>query len=111
VLLKFCVLLTFLLRASDYKFYIRSSFALLSWILSRVLGASVGFCVGGFNSVKDVELKFKKVLFFTFIHFHTSYFLVTKFTGHVIISQLLELIKFTHYSLNFITEIGVFCIT
>ncbi|XP_027941249.1 protein SABRE-like [Vigna unguiculata] len=37
-----------------------SSFALLSWILSRVLGASVGFCVGGFNSVKDVELKFKK---------------------------------------------------
>ncbi|KOM47515.1 hypothetical protein LR48_Vigan07g121900 [Vigna angularis] len=45
---------------SDYKFYIRSSFALLSWILSRVLGASVGFCVSGFNSLKDVELKFKK---------------------------------------------------
>ncbi|WVY91260.1 hypothetical protein V8G54_036774, partial [Vigna mungo] len=37
-----------------------SSFALLSWILSRVLGASVGFCVSGFNSLKDVELKFKK---------------------------------------------------
>lgn len=60
----FCVFNLFLLRGSDYKFYIRSSFALLSWILSRVLGASVGFCVSGFNSLKDVELKFKKVLLY-----------------------------------------------
>ncbi|KAG5064000.1 Protein SABRE [Glycine soja] len=38
----------------------RFSFALLSWILSRVLGASVGFCIGGCNSLRDVEVKFKK---------------------------------------------------
>lgn len=34
--------------------------ALLSWILSRILSASVGFCVGGCNSLRDVVVKFKK---------------------------------------------------
>ncbi|XP_027329889.1 protein SABRE-like [Abrus precatorius] len=36
------------------------SSALLAWILSRVFGASVEFCVGGCNSLRDVVLKFKK---------------------------------------------------
>ncbi|KAK7321271.1 hypothetical protein VNO77_31751 [Canavalia gladiata] len=36
------------------------SCALFAWILSRVLGASVGFCVGGCNSLRDVVVKFKK---------------------------------------------------
>ncbi|XP_058747798.1 protein SABRE-like isoform X1 [Vicia villosa] len=36
------------------------SSALLSWILSRILGASVEFCVGGCNSLRDVTVKFVK---------------------------------------------------
>ncbi|KAL2506067.1 RNA pol II promoter Fmp27 protein domain [Abeliophyllum distichum] len=33
---------------------------LLAWILSRVLGASVGFRVGGWKCLRDVVVKFKK---------------------------------------------------
>ncbi|KAG4392246.1 hypothetical protein GLYMA_04G096666v4 [Glycine max] len=33
---------------------------LLAWILSRILGASVGFRVGGWKCLRDVVVKFKK---------------------------------------------------
>ncbi|KAL1310204.1 hypothetical protein AAHE18_17G231100 [Arachis hypogaea] len=33
---------------------------LLAWILSRILGASVGFRVGGWKCLRDVTVKFKK---------------------------------------------------
>ncbi|KAJ0026215.1 hypothetical protein Pint_08507 [Pistacia integerrima] len=33
---------------------------LVAWILSRILGASVGFRVGGWKCVRDVVVKFKK---------------------------------------------------
>ncbi|KAE8684566.1 hypothetical protein F3Y22_tig00111127pilonHSYRG00049 [Hibiscus syriacus] len=33
---------------------------LLAWILSRILGASVGFLVGGWKCLKDVVVKFNK---------------------------------------------------
>ncbi|XP_061345729.1 protein SABRE-like [Gastrolobium bilobum] len=49
--LLFCVTLTLV--------FIFAS-GLLAWILSRILGASVGFCVGGCNSLRDVVVKFKK---------------------------------------------------
>ncbi|KAL2319217.1 hypothetical protein Fmac_028186 [Flemingia macrophylla] len=57
---KTCSSSTILLLVSDYKSFNRFSFVLLTWILSRVLGASVGFCVGGCNSLRDVAVKFKK---------------------------------------------------
>jgi hypothetical protein len=41
--------------------YYRFSSALLSWILSRVLKASVEFCVGGCSSLQDVVIKFEQV--------------------------------------------------
>lgn len=34
---------------------------LLAWILSHVMGASVGFRVGGWKCLRDVAVKFKKV--------------------------------------------------
>lgn len=34
---------------------------LLAWFLSRVLSASVGFRVAGFNCLRDVTIKFNKV--------------------------------------------------
>jgi hypothetical protein len=36
---------------------------LLAWFLSRVLAASVGFRVAGFNCLRDVTIKFHKVCF------------------------------------------------
>ncbi|KAK7275854.1 hypothetical protein RIF29_16980 [Crotalaria pallida] len=36
------------------------SCGLLVWILSRILGASVGFRIGGCNCLRDVVVKFKK---------------------------------------------------
>ncbi|XP_050212895.1 protein SABRE isoform X2 [Mercurialis annua] len=35
-------------------------FMLLAWILSRIVGASVGFRVGGWKCLRDVVVKFKK---------------------------------------------------
>ncbi|OIW02537.1 hypothetical protein TanjilG_12851 [Lupinus angustifolius] len=48
-------------RAATIPSYIvRFTCVLLVWILSRILGASVGFRVGGCNSLRDVIVKFKK---------------------------------------------------
>lgn len=44
-----------------YAFYCRFASGLLAWILSRILGASVGFRVGGWKCLRDVVVKFKKV--------------------------------------------------
>jgi len=42
-------------------FYYRFASGLVAWILSRILGASVGFRVGGWKCLRDVVVKFKKV--------------------------------------------------
>lgn len=44
-----------------YVFYRSFASGLLAWILSRILGASVGFRVGGWKCLRDVVVKFKKV--------------------------------------------------
>ncbi|WVZ20165.1 hypothetical protein V8G54_007487 [Vigna mungo] len=41
-------------------FYCRFASGLVAWILSRILGASVGFRVGGWKCLRDVVVKFKK---------------------------------------------------
>ncbi|KAL6012637.1 hypothetical protein ACLOJK_003126 [Asimina triloba] len=43
-------------HSSYYRFIAR----LLAWFLSRVMGASVGFRVAGWNCLRDVVVKFKK---------------------------------------------------
>lgn len=47
------------------RFPLPCSFAsrLVAWTLSRVLGASVAFKVGGWKCLRDIVVKFKKVLF------------------------------------------------
>lgn len=41
--------------------FLRFASRLVAWILSRILGASVAFRVGGWKCLRDVVVKFKKV--------------------------------------------------
>ncbi|KAK2981031.1 hypothetical protein RJ640_005923, partial [Escallonia rubra] len=47
-------------RDNLYTISFRFASRLLAWILSRVMGASVGFRVGGWKCLRDVVIKFKK---------------------------------------------------
>lgn len=60
-------------------FYCRFASGLVAWILSRILGASVGFRVGGWKCLRDVVVKFKKVCLCLYSH---ALFLFWKFEGH-----------------------------
>lgn len=44
-----------------FFFLFRFASRLLAWILSRIVGASVGFRVGGWKCLRDVVVKFNKV--------------------------------------------------
>lgn len=44
-----------------FSFSSRLCSRLFAWMLSRVLGASVVFRVGGWKCLRDVVVKFKKV--------------------------------------------------
>ncbi|CAJ2657974.1 unnamed protein product [Trifolium pratense] len=54
------ILIYFFLFGAAFTLAIIFSTSLLSWILSRVLKATVGFCVGGIRSLRDVVIKFEK---------------------------------------------------
>lgn len=41
--------------------FFRFASRLVAWILSRVVGASVAFRVGGWKCLRDVVIKFRKV--------------------------------------------------
>lgn len=43
--------------------FFRFASRLVAWILSRVVGASVAFRVGGWKCLRDVVIKFRKVSF------------------------------------------------
>ncbi|KAF7141344.1 hypothetical protein RHSIM_Rhsim06G0070200 [Rhododendron simsii] len=43
-----------------YTYYFRFALRLFAWILSRLMGASVGFRIGGWMCLRDVVVKFKK---------------------------------------------------
>ena len=45
-----------------YTFNFRCASRLLAWMLSQIMGASVGFRIGGWKCLRDVVIKFKKVL-------------------------------------------------
>lgn len=59
----------------NFASLLRFASRLLAWILSRIVGASIGFRVGGWKCLRDVVVKFKKVyllhpllcLFFIFV--------------------------------------------
>jgi len=54
-------LVKFLYSADMCFLLCRFAARLLAWFLSRVLTASVGFRVAGFNCLRDVTIKFHKV--------------------------------------------------
>ena len=43
--------------------FFRFASRLVAWVLSRVVGASVAFRVGGWKCLRDVVIKFRKVSF------------------------------------------------
>jgi hypothetical protein len=59
-----------------YRFAAR----LLAWFLSRVLSASVGFRVAGFNCLRDVTIKFHKV---GLLSYADKFLSVNKLTIHL----------------------------
>lgn len=48
---------------SDLHIIGRFASRMLAWFLSRVMSASVSFRVAGFNCLRDVNIKFRKVTF------------------------------------------------
>lgn len=67
---------------THYTSCLRFASRLVAWILSRLMGASVGFRVGGWKCLRDVVVKFKKVLFFASVFKFLVYLASLLFLSH-----------------------------